>query len=215
MSDYLWNKTGEPDEDVERLEQLLGALKFQPRPLEIPATALPTRPRTIFSTTRLAIAASLLLMLLAGTWLMIQRNERDRTTPVVAGKGSATGGDGQRETANVSRVGTDNTAVAEKPREVKSQDAGATIITTSAPRSQRASRQFVAKRQKLQPRWRENVSMPREEVAVNSTPQLQTDPAVTEEGREATEKLMVALRLASAKLNYAQRELKEISRTGN
>ncbi|HEY0099577.1 MAG TPA: hypothetical protein VGB76_11565, partial [Pyrinomonadaceae bacterium] len=70
MSDYLWDKTGEPDADAEQLENLLGTLKYQPRPLEIPASAMPTakaRPATmIFSRPRLAIAASLLLMLLAG-----------------------------------------------------------------------------------------------------------------------------------------------------
>ena len=51
MSDYLWDKTGEPDEDAEQLEQLLGTLKYQPRPLEIPATvaALPARSRTILA----------------------------------------------------------------------------------------------------------------------------------------------------------------------
>lgn len=33
MSDYLWDKTGEPEEDVAQLENLLGALKHRPRPL--------------------------------------------------------------------------------------------------------------------------------------------------------------------------------------
>ena len=36
MSDYLWDKTGEPEEDVARLEQLLGTLRYEPRPLELP-----------------------------------------------------------------------------------------------------------------------------------------------------------------------------------
>ena len=37
MSDYLWDKTGEREEEVERLEGLLGNLRYKPRPLELPA----------------------------------------------------------------------------------------------------------------------------------------------------------------------------------
>ena len=91
MSDYLWDKTGEPDEDVEQLENLLGARKYQPRPLEIPVTAMPASPRAprtlFFSRPRLAIAASLLLMLLAGTWLVTRHGEprADRIAKVEPG----------------------------------------------------------------------------------------------------------------------------------
>ena len=79
MSDYLWDKTGEAEEDVERLEELLGTLRFQPRTFEVPAI-MPVAPRRTlarhtFTWSRLAVAASLLLMLLAGAWLaMITRN---------------------------------------------------------------------------------------------------------------------------------------------
>jgi hypothetical protein len=39
MSDYLWDKKGEPETDVARLETLLGAFAHEPRPLEWPAVA--------------------------------------------------------------------------------------------------------------------------------------------------------------------------------
>ncbi len=42
MSDYLWDKTGEPDAETERLENLLGQLRFQPTPFDLPAE-LPAR----------------------------------------------------------------------------------------------------------------------------------------------------------------------------
>lgn len=45
MSDYLWNKTGEPDAEAERLETLLGAFAHTPRPLELPAGAAAQEPR--------------------------------------------------------------------------------------------------------------------------------------------------------------------------
>lgn len=75
MSDYLWDKKGEPDEDLARLESLLGAFAHEPRPLEWPAeasepepkraTLLPfvARARTsrLFAPAALAAAAALLV----------------------------------------------------------------------------------------------------------------------------------------------------------
>jgi hypothetical protein len=60
--DYLWDKTGPPDPEIQQLEEILGTLRYQPKPLVLP------RKRNYFPL--LAIAASLLLALLAGgIWL--------------------------------------------------------------------------------------------------------------------------------------------------
>jgi hypothetical protein len=45
MSDYLWDKGGEADAEVARLEELLGAFAYERRPLELPAEAEPDPPR--------------------------------------------------------------------------------------------------------------------------------------------------------------------------
>lgn len=42
MNDYLWDRKGDAEEDVARLETLLGALAHRPRPLELPAEAAPS-----------------------------------------------------------------------------------------------------------------------------------------------------------------------------
>jgi hypothetical protein len=72
--DYLWDKSGEPDPEIERLEQTLGRLRYK-RPVEpLPLPAL-TRPwyRPGFSP-MLAIAATLVILLLAGgLWLGLRR----------------------------------------------------------------------------------------------------------------------------------------------
>ena len=34
--DYLWDKTGEPDPQIQQLEEILGTLRYQPRPLPLP-----------------------------------------------------------------------------------------------------------------------------------------------------------------------------------
>src|SRR5437764_971093 len=81
MSDYLWDKTGEREEEVERLEGLLGNLRYKPRPLELPTevgadAAHATRP---LRTSRLfrpafvaAVAAALLLALVAVALILLR-----------------------------------------------------------------------------------------------------------------------------------------------
>src|SRR5947209_6978758 len=89
MSDYLWDKTGEADREVERLEELLGTLRHQPRPLQLPegssaqAARSKFRAQRSFKWQRLAIAAALLLMLLAGAWLIRSRHGNELHREVV------------------------------------------------------------------------------------------------------------------------------------
>ena len=65
--DYLWDKSGQPDPEIQKLEEILGTLRYQPKPLELPVS----RRRSYFPL--IAIAASLLLALLAGgIWLRVR-----------------------------------------------------------------------------------------------------------------------------------------------
>jgi len=34
--DYLWDKSGEPDPQIQELEEILAPLRYQPKPLELP-----------------------------------------------------------------------------------------------------------------------------------------------------------------------------------
>ena len=73
MSDYLWDKTGEADPEVERLEELLGAFAHRPGRLELPpeevaAPARIGRPRFAWY----AAAAALLLAALAGALVALR-----------------------------------------------------------------------------------------------------------------------------------------------
>lgn len=70
--DYLWDKTGEPDPEIQRLEEILGALRYQPNPLELPQD-LPTPRQRRNHFPLIAIAASVLLALVAaGVWLRVR-----------------------------------------------------------------------------------------------------------------------------------------------
>lgn len=67
--DYLWDKSGEPDPQIKELEEVLGTLRYQPRPLEIPSDLIVPRRRWNYFPV-LAIAATVLLALIAaGIWL--------------------------------------------------------------------------------------------------------------------------------------------------
>ena len=73
--DYLWDKSGEPDPEIQELEEILGTLRYQPKPFEVPRDVPVPRRRSHFPL--LAIAATLLVALLAGgIWLRVRtRNE--------------------------------------------------------------------------------------------------------------------------------------------
>ena len=77
---YLWDRSGQPDPEVQKLEEILGTLGYQPRPLEIPNDVRLRSNRPFF--TKLAIAAAIGLVAIAsGLWVNFNRH---RTVPAVA-----------------------------------------------------------------------------------------------------------------------------------
>jgi hypothetical protein len=181
--DYLWDKTGEPDPQIQELEQLLGTLRYQPRPLEIPAGLAPGRKST-FIPRLLAIAATIAILLLgAGLWFGLQPA---RTSQIAEIKNKpAIMGSGPETVAPV------------LPK----------IPFTPAP---------VAPAVPDEKRIRQRVNpgaLSREVVAGHrvrlNTPKL--TPQELEEAQAAKEQLMLALRVASSKLSFAQKKAQEIN----
>ena len=69
---YLWDKSGEPDPQIQRLEEILGTLRYEHRPFEIPGDLVTGRRRSYVPV--LAIAATIALALLAAvsvTWMVV------------------------------------------------------------------------------------------------------------------------------------------------
>jgi hypothetical protein len=67
---YLWDRTGDADAEVQRLEELLGTLRYQPKPLQIPSSITIGRKR---SYGWLAIAAAVAVMVIAaGIWFRVR-----------------------------------------------------------------------------------------------------------------------------------------------
>jgi hypothetical protein len=90
MSDYLWDKSGEAEADVERLEEMLGRLRHAGRAPELPSEfeshastpEVETRARVfgasgLLRPARLAVAAALLLAVLAGAFAMMRAVKKD------------------------------------------------------------------------------------------------------------------------------------------
>jgi len=159
--EYLWDKSGEPDPEIQHLEDILGGLRYQPIPLELPTDVQPHRRNRYLPL--LAIAATLLIALLAGVvWLRLQTHAPAQKLEAV-----------NEQPPVPSSSPSPEAGVPNKPENVVQQS--------------------------IQPRHRELVA---------SNVRHRTQPAAvpSKEALLAKEQLMSALRIASEKLNLAQRK---------
>jgi hypothetical protein len=222
MSDYLWDKTGEVDAEAERLEELLGTLRFQPRTFEVPATLPVVRraPRAVshFSWARLAVAASLVLVALAGAWLVMIRQRANVALQIATTQPAKENATAQptQHTANatvnnstgvptIKGYSWNTTPTANQP--FSGAITGAAFPSGSINTSYRAHRNkslAVVKRPAMLPRHsiEREVNAPREEIA---------NAKLTPQEREAMEKFMLAMKVTSEKLNYAERQVAELN----
>ena len=175
MTDYLWDRSGEPDEEIQKLEELLAPLAYQPRPLEIPATLQPGRRRNLYPV--LAIAAAVALAALAlGIWLNINRD-----ATVVPQKAQVIpGAEEKKDTPEIVHVPD------------KTVDAPKAAPSTSPRRVQHSS----------SPR-RNQLAMNERRHRKSAESQRETTAAAALEAEAGKEQLMLALRLASSKLSMA------------
>jgi hypothetical protein len=84
---YLWDRTGEPDPEIQKLEELLGELRYQPRTLHIPASVTIGRKRSFFVPVTIA-AAIIMVAVLSALWFQFSRKptattvQKEQKTPV-------------------------------------------------------------------------------------------------------------------------------------
>jgi len=82
--DYLWDGSGEPDADVEQLEKLLSRYRYEAKPLGAEFDrALPAR--RVAWWPRLAVAAAIIAMILAGLWVVRQQRNEVLSPEILAG----------------------------------------------------------------------------------------------------------------------------------
>jgi hypothetical protein len=175
--DYLWDKSGEPDPEVQQLEEILGTLRYQHRALEIPSQPIGHR-RSYLPI--LAIAATVALAIVAGgLWLRAQSQKAHQPLEAI--------------------IVVPDKIKEDVPTPKTTQD-GATIqkqkpkgILAKAPRAN--SRNLAASTVRH----------------VKASPEAGLTIKERQEALEAKGQLMVALRLASEKLNLAQRRTQSTS----
>lgn len=174
--DYLWDRTGEADKEIEELERVLGKLKYQPRRLDIPVgvnvghKSWPLR--------ALAIAATLaLIMLSAGLWRSRQGSLQLQTA----------------RTANSSPAekGLESPAPTSSTASSAGEAARASIPAATFNRANRSGHSFLM------------ASVKRERLATQAEPRLPANEVA--EAQAAKQQLMLALRVVSAKLTVAQK----------
>jgi len=191
--DYLWDKSGEPDPEIQQLEEILGTLRYQPRPLEIPADLKSdTRPR-LFSAfgprlaPGLAIAATIAIVLLGlGLWLGLQRFQRGQA-PVAKAPDTPTPGSNSGPTPQRTPDNNQNELV-------------------KGPEPQHRPGEGAPRHPLHNPLFAKNTNGRTNQLRKEAV----KDPLLAEkeiqEGKAAKDQLMLALRLASAKLSFAQKK---------
>ncbi|MCA1634324.1 MAG: hypothetical protein LC802_11690 [Acidobacteria bacterium] len=211
MSDYLWDKTGDGDAEVERLEELLGGFGHRPRALELPAAEAAPPPRVSLLQSRrfrpalLAAAAALLLMMLAGA-LVVLRQEGGTDS------GGQAAGNNSKDTPPKREVAAPReefTPPGEpEKREERAGRGGAPVDELAPPDFRRAT--LNGRQQQRSPGARDAGSNqgPRRVVKAQApgvAAQKESTAPPSPERQAAKERLVYALRLASAKLNEVQR----------
>lgn len=177
--DYLWDRTGQPDPEIQQLEEILGELRYQSRPLEIPTNIKVGRERNFFrdSGPRLAIAAAIAMLVVGlGVWFAMQRLQRSPAPSV----------------AHNTAKQPDKTPANENPRE-----SVAVKTPASEPRQTDAPRVHPVKQKSstASPNRFRNVAAKQRQLTASER-----------EGEAAKNQLMLALRVASEKLNFAQKK---------
>lgn len=180
--DYLWDRSGEPDPEVQQLEEILGTLRYQPRALEIPAGIQVGRERRFFrgSAPRVAIAAAIAALLLGiGLFLGLQRLQRGQRAEIVK--------------ANAPKPNPTVPSPSEKPNPNLAISTQPEPQRTVEPRRPHFDRTLVARNTRR---------------AVLREQQLAQEQKRAE---AAKDQLMLALRVVSMKFGYAQKKAQELN----
>lgn len=220
MSDYLWDKSGEADPEIERLENLLAARRYEPAPLQVPHAvtdrAVPQayRPRRVLQQVA-ALAAGIVLAVITGVWMHGKRQDVRTENMVVAAR------DELRE------------ASFEEPRQPSAPGSSASVLEVEQAsgigsdgideeRSGRRTRERIGtvRRERRTMKLRIHVPLNVARVARRTPGRISENgnssvapedagdaellASLPEERAQAKEQLMLAMRMTSQKLNAAR-----------
>jgi hypothetical protein len=194
--DYLWDKSGEPDADVEKLEQTLGRLRFKrpAEPLPLPATSRWSS-RLSFSPALAAAAALLILLLAGGVWLSLRRSSSTESTNPLATKEATKEATEEKRNEQITSgprppIGSGNPIDA---RLASGGDKPGIVAPEPEAPHKNLPRRFSGTRQLTARHRAAQASTQREQLA--------------REGEQAKAQLIMALHIASDKLNTVQKKI--------
>lgn len=190
--DYLWDKTGEPDLEIERLEASLASLRYKrpAQPLPLPVAS---RPSFRINSTWLAAAAAIALLILAGgLWLALHRYDSNEQIKGMADKAAPKTIAPQKDVTAPTTTVDGNTS--EQVAESKKNNETPERITPTVPGNLNSTSQPVERSQKVAFRFRNRERVLREEEMIRK-------------GELAKEQLIKALQITSDKLNAVQKKI--------
>jgi len=115
--DYLWDRSGEADPELGRIERELGGFRYRPRPLDLSAAPeLMTWGRPMVWARYAAAAAVVFALLAAGMWVALHRSQTP-SSPQTALNNSGTNSDAPTPRGPVSQPGTSTPAPPQEPRQ--------------------------------------------------------------------------------------------------
>ena len=220
MSDYLWDKSGEPDPEIERLEELLGSRRYEREPLRLPPEAVVAATGRAYAfsfyTRRVAvaaIAAGLVLAMIGGV-----RLNRLRDNATADGNASAAARDTRMTTqggAVADALLQSDKKLSQAQPEPEVEDLIEDIRSGLQRNKLRAASAAMQDKSKLQlvrttrePFVRAHVAQTTTQTArVRGGDESEIAPNRNrriDEQRNAKEQLMFALRLTSTKLGVAR-----------
>jgi len=178
--DYLWDRTGEPDPEIQELEQVLGTLRYEAPPLEIPAGVEPGKRTVSFPrmSPAWAVAAAIALIVMGlGIWLGMQRRDTpDRTHSITT----------------PSPISNTDQATVKAPEAVQQMKDSTSAIATNGT-GPKATPLRHPQTTRAGSNRRRNLAVGNPALAGNELREAEASKA----------QLMLALRVASSKLNLA------------
>lgn len=207
MSDYLWDKSGEADATVDRLEKLLAERRHEPEPLRLPPAISPPAPRVRnprYAYPQVAaLAAAVVLAILVGVWALTTDEREGRENVSVAAndvRQKAPGGESARPPAPVvtappveSTAGPEGEGARRRARQAPA----------AARREARTIKRAAGEPPAVARAGRTSRGASPEGGGLTAGGAEADSPALVER-RLAKEQLMLAMRVTSAKLNVAR-----------
>ncbi len=216
MSDqYLWDKSGAPDAETEKLERVLESLRYRPseksKSLILEATRDATRavvslaPQSTAApgyalrrfTPAYAIAATILLAIVAGSLWMKMRAPHSLKTPETHLAATTV--------SPPEHLPHDNTLDVRSDYSIVDSSAEAAPTPKDSPKHALAFAALSSHKKQSSAAFERRLTTAPDRVA-NSRRSIKGDDALIVEGERAKERLVMALYIASEKLNFAQKK---------